>query len=181
MLHSFRNEIILQLIHLLTCLYCIWCNNRECVVTQICILYFRPVAGYISICPDSVSTRSHDVTQLLSTMKHEILHALVKYSHFLTRLIFFFLSQLWKFSFKVLRLVVFFFTLKRVSNDFRDFPLAYMLSFEISLETPSPPETRTVINQGTYIQCERKMCLHVLYTGLFKPNAIFTQSHSLKI
>lgn len=94
---------------------------------------------------------------------------------------FFFLSQLWKFSFKVLRLEVFFFTSKRVSNDFRDFPQAYMLSFEISLETPSPPETRTVINQGTYIQCERKMCLHVLYTGLFKPNAIFTQSHSLKI
>lgn len=40
------------------------------------IVLDRPVAGYISICPDSVSTRSHDVTQLLSTMKHEILHAL---------------------------------------------------------------------------------------------------------
>ncbi|XP_048752274.1 leishmanolysin-like peptidase [Ostrea edulis] len=40
------------------------------------IMLDRPVAGYISICPDSVSTRTHDRTQLLSTMKHEILHAL---------------------------------------------------------------------------------------------------------
>lgn len=40
------------------------------------IVLDRPVAGYISICPDSVSTHLHDVTQLLSTMKHEILHAL---------------------------------------------------------------------------------------------------------
>ncbi|XP_062567285.1 leishmanolysin-like peptidase isoform X1 [Saccostrea cucullata] len=40
------------------------------------IVQDRPVAGYISICPDSVSTRTHDRTQLLSTMKHEILHAL---------------------------------------------------------------------------------------------------------
>lgn len=37
MLHSFRNDIILQLIHLLTCLCCKCCNNRECVVTQICV------------------------------------------------------------------------------------------------------------------------------------------------
>lgn len=35
MLHSFRNEIILQLIHLLTCKCC---NNRECCITQICVL-----------------------------------------------------------------------------------------------------------------------------------------------
>lgn len=177
MLHSFRNEIILQLIHLFTCLFCKWCNNRECVVTQICIVYFRPVAGYISICPDSVSTRSHDVTQLLSTMKHEILHALVKYSHFLTRLIFFFLSQLWKFSFKVLRLVGFFFTLKRVSNDFRDFLLAYMLSFEISLETPSPPETRTVINQGTYIQCRWK-CVYMYFIQGYSNPGTFSPNHT---
>ncbi|XP_022336666.2 leishmanolysin-like peptidase [Crassostrea virginica] len=40
------------------------------------IVLDRPVAGYISICPNAVSTRSHDRTQLLSTMKHEILHAL---------------------------------------------------------------------------------------------------------
>lgn len=72
--------------------------------TNLCF-NFRPVAGYISICPDSVSTRSHDVTQLLSTMKHEILHALVKYSHYLNRLIF--IEPIMKISFKVLRPAVF--------------------------------------------------------------------------
>lgn len=139
MLHSFRNEIILQLIHLFTCLFCKWCNNRECVVTQICILYFRPVAGYISICPDSVSTRSHDVTQLLSTMKHEILHALVKYSHFLTRLIFFFLSQLWKFSFKVLRLVGFFFYIEKSIKWFQGFSAGLYAFFRDQFGNPLTP------------------------------------------
>lgn len=139
MLHSFRNEIILQLIHLFTCLFCKWCNNRECVVTQICIVYFRPVAGYISICPDSVSTRSHDVTQLLSTMKHEILHALVKYSHFLTRLIFFFLSQLWKFSFKVLRLVGFFFYIEKSIKWFQGFSAGLYAFFRDQFGNPLTP------------------------------------------
>ncbi|KAK6182580.1 hypothetical protein SNE40_010233 [Patella caerulea] len=36
----------------------------------------RPVAGYFSICPHSISTHQQDRLQLLSTMKHEILHAL---------------------------------------------------------------------------------------------------------
>lgn len=139
MLHSFRNEIILQLIHLLTCLFCKWCINRECVVTQICMVYFRPVAGYISICPDSVSTRSHDVTQLLSTMKHEILHALVKYSHFLTRLIFFFLSQLWKFSFKVLRLVGFFFYIEKSIKWFQGFSAGLYAFFRDQFGNPLTP------------------------------------------
>lgn len=90
---------------------------------------------------------------------------------------FFFVSQLWKFSFKVLRLVVFFFTLKRVSNDFRDFPLAYMLSFEISLETPSPPETRTVINQGTYIQCRWK-CVYMYFIQGYSNPGTFSPNHT---
>ncbi|ESP02771.1 hypothetical protein LOTGIDRAFT_212290 [Lottia gigantea] len=36
----------------------------------------RPVAGYFSICPQSISTNKQDRLQLLSTLKHEILHAL---------------------------------------------------------------------------------------------------------
>ncbi|GFR95737.1 leishmanolysin-like peptidase [Elysia marginata] len=36
----------------------------------------RPVAGYFSICPNSISTSRQNQQQLLSTMKHEILHAL---------------------------------------------------------------------------------------------------------
>ncbi|KAK7092948.1 leishmanolysin-like peptidase [Littorina saxatilis] len=36
----------------------------------------RPVAGYFSICPQSISDSWQERQQLLSTMKHEILHAL---------------------------------------------------------------------------------------------------------
>ncbi|XP_059146566.1 leishmanolysin-like peptidase [Physella acuta] len=36
----------------------------------------RPVAGYFSICPNSISKSRQSKLQLLSTMKHEILHAL---------------------------------------------------------------------------------------------------------
>ncbi|XP_052065057.1 leishmanolysin-like peptidase [Mytilus californianus] len=36
----------------------------------------RPIAGYFTICPETISTRSQDHLQLLSTIKHEILHAL---------------------------------------------------------------------------------------------------------
>ena len=39
---------------------------------------FRPVAGYFSICPESIADSWQERQQLLSTMKHEILHALVK-------------------------------------------------------------------------------------------------------
>ena len=37
----------------------------------------RPVAGYVNLCPESVSTKPHDIQQMHSTIKHEILHALV--------------------------------------------------------------------------------------------------------
>ena len=40
----------------------------------------RPVAGYVNLCPDSVSTEPHDIQQMHSTIKHEILHALVSTS-----------------------------------------------------------------------------------------------------
>uniref|UniRef100_A0AC35TRY7 Leishmanolysin-like peptidase n=1 Tax=Rhabditophanes sp. KR3021 TaxID=114890 RepID=A0AC35TRY7_9BILA len=36
----------------------------------------RPIAGHVNICPDALSTHSHDQEILLSTVKHEILHAL---------------------------------------------------------------------------------------------------------
>lgn len=36
----------------------------------------RPVAGYFTICPESISSKTQDHLQLLSTIKHEILHAL---------------------------------------------------------------------------------------------------------
>ncbi|KAK2165783.1 hypothetical protein LSH36_45g05007 [Paralvinella palmiformis] len=36
----------------------------------------RPVAGYVNLCPNSISTKGHDLHQMHSTIKHEILHAL---------------------------------------------------------------------------------------------------------
>jgi len=41
------------------------------------LLLCRPVAGYVNLCPESVSTKPHDIHQMHSTIKHEILHALV--------------------------------------------------------------------------------------------------------
>ncbi|XP_022253400.1 leishmanolysin-like peptidase isoform X1 [Limulus polyphemus] len=36
----------------------------------------RPIAGHANLCPNSISTKSQDLDTLLSTVKHEILHAL---------------------------------------------------------------------------------------------------------
>lgn len=36
----------------------------------------RPIAGHANLCPDSISTKPQDLGTLLSTVKHEILHAL---------------------------------------------------------------------------------------------------------
>lgn len=36
----------------------------------------RPIAGHANLCPDSISTKPQDQETLLSTVKHEILHAL---------------------------------------------------------------------------------------------------------
>ncbi|KAH9383116.1 hypothetical protein HPB48_023851 [Haemaphysalis longicornis] len=36
----------------------------------------RPIAGHANLCPDSISTKPQDTDTLLSTVKHEILHAL---------------------------------------------------------------------------------------------------------
>lgn len=37
---------------------------------------FRPIAGHANLCPDSISTKTQELEILLSTVKHEILHAL---------------------------------------------------------------------------------------------------------
>ncbi|MFH4975951.1 hypothetical protein AB6A40_002660 [Gnathostoma spinigerum] len=36
----------------------------------------RPIAGHVNLCPNSLSTEAHDQEVLISTVKHEILHAL---------------------------------------------------------------------------------------------------------
>jgi hypothetical protein len=39
--------------------------------------FCRPIAGYFNLCPKQISSLPHDTYQMLSTIKHEILHALV--------------------------------------------------------------------------------------------------------
>ncbi len=48
--------------------------------------YNRPVAGYVNICPQSVSSKESDVHSALATLKHEILHALVIIFLFLNKI-----------------------------------------------------------------------------------------------
>lgn len=46
--------------------------------TEVCFFIgcHRPIAGHANLCPDSISTKPQDLGTLLSTVKHEILHAL---------------------------------------------------------------------------------------------------------
>jgi leishmanolysin-like peptidase len=56
------------------------CSNSNTVAfASYCQLeskYNRPVAGYVNICPQSVSSKQSDIGSALATLKHEILHAL---------------------------------------------------------------------------------------------------------
>jgi hypothetical protein len=45
------------------------------VLTKVRIL-FRPIAGHANLCPSSISTKPQELDILLSTVKHEMLHAL---------------------------------------------------------------------------------------------------------
>ncbi|CAJ0580665.1 unnamed protein product, partial [Mesorhabditis spiculigera] len=38
--------------------------------------YDRPIAGHVNLCPSALSTQSHDQELLISTVKHEMVHAL---------------------------------------------------------------------------------------------------------
>ena len=40
------------------------------------LLLFRPIAGHANLCPSSISLKEQEMNTLLSTVKHEILHAL---------------------------------------------------------------------------------------------------------
>ena len=40
------------------------------------IFLSRPIAGHANLCPSSVSTKPQELEILLSTVKHEMLHAL---------------------------------------------------------------------------------------------------------
>lgn len=39
----------------------------------------RPIAGYANLCPNMISTQPQEFVGMLSTVKHEIIHALVRF------------------------------------------------------------------------------------------------------
>lgn len=41
------------------------------------LFYSRPIAGYANLCPNMISTQPQEFAGMLSTVKHEIIHALV--------------------------------------------------------------------------------------------------------
>ena len=43
----------------------------------------RPIAGFINICPDDLSTHETQLELAIATIKHEILHALVRIGIFI--------------------------------------------------------------------------------------------------
>lgn len=46
------------------------------VVAGADLIASRPIAGHANLCPGSISTKPQELETLLSTVKHEILHAL---------------------------------------------------------------------------------------------------------
>lgn len=40
-------------------------------------ILYRPIAGYANLCPNMISTQAQEFEGMLSTVKHEIIHALV--------------------------------------------------------------------------------------------------------
>lgn len=53
-----------------------WTGRYSCLLLVAHPLITRPIAGHANLCPDSISTKPQDQETLLSTVKHEILHAL---------------------------------------------------------------------------------------------------------
>lgn len=46
------------------------------MVAEADLIASRPIAGHANLCPGSISTKPQELETLLSTVKHEILHAL---------------------------------------------------------------------------------------------------------
>lgn len=54
----------------------LYANFFFLIIIQFSNLTRRPIAGHANLCPGSISTKSQELETLLSTVKHEILHAL---------------------------------------------------------------------------------------------------------
>ena len=48
-----------------------------CTVRELIILFYRPIAGSVNLCPDAV--QGSDKERVIDTVKHELLHAMVSY------------------------------------------------------------------------------------------------------
>lgn len=52
---------------------------NSCIVNNALLFRFRPVAGYVNMCPTQLSIKPEDVRSSISTFIHEMAHALVSY------------------------------------------------------------------------------------------------------
>lgn len=85
------------------------------------VSFNRPIAGYANLCPNMISTQPQEFIGMLSTVKHEIIHALVKFAvncSFLHALIFCLLCSLTQnfFHFCNLSTIVNFYYIPRELN-----------------------------------------------------------------
>lgn len=67
-------------LHLENCNFCIHTLklliNCFFFINFFYFFFIRPIAGHANFCPNSISTKPQELAILLSTVKHEILHAL---------------------------------------------------------------------------------------------------------
>lgn len=56
----------------------IWISKYFTGNNLILKLSSRPIAGYANLCPNMISTQAQEFVGMLSTVKHEIIHALVR-------------------------------------------------------------------------------------------------------
>lgn len=62
----------------------LWCHGHHDELDQVkgsyfnSMCFFRPIAGYANLCPAMISSQPQEFEGMLSTVKHEIIHALVQ-------------------------------------------------------------------------------------------------------
>lgn len=56
-------------------------KSKCCKLILVCVS-FRPIAGYANLCPAMISSQPQEFEGMLSTVKHEIIHALVSAATF---------------------------------------------------------------------------------------------------
>lgn len=73
------------------------------IIKKFNVYFNRPIAGYANLCPNMISTQPQEFIGMLSTVKHEVIHALVNAlstSPFFSALVFCLVCSLFGVCFK---------------------------------------------------------------------------------